>query len=437
MDLMSLLLTSKEIHIKTVETVYRRVTIPHSRIFIKFLTQIKEKPSHGSWVRRLDFSHFNPATLFSTAKERANARNLTSETLLQCLDLTPNLQEFLVQEYIDDDLNEAVLRKLFLSLENLQAVDFCGCSSAPFRAAFSSAPQWNWPATLPIQRLSFHKCRTLPSSVFETILPRLHRLTHLDVAGTKITDAALFSIPKTARITHLNLATCKGLTAEGIVRFLSEHPAVRQLVVLSVATDFRMHDSLEIEDVSRLLTALPKTLKSLSLKGSKMDGSHIGLLLPLTKHLEELALGHGLKLTDADRLFIPDPALSPEEQLTWVPSTLKYIDMSDIYGSELSVLFNDSLLLSRQTEPLDVIEVSESGANKAKEFMGRLTRRGWRTSEVHRRSWLVRNADPKGPRDDGRRPWKMGAQFWGMRKIPMAMAEVGGMYGSFMFGRNL
>jgi len=434
---MSLLLTSKEIHIKTVETVYRRVTIPHSRIFLKFLTQIKEKPSHGSWVRRLDFSHFNPATLFSTAKERANARNLTSETLVQCLDLTPNLQEFLVQEYLDDDLSEAVLRKLFLGLGNIQALDFCGCSSAPFRAAFSDVAQWDWPAMLAIQRLSFHKCRTLPASVFETILPKLHRLTHLDVAGTKITDAALFSIPTTAKITHLNLATCKGLTAEGVVKFLSSHPAVRGLVFLSIATDFRMHDSLEADEVGRLLAALPKTLKSLSLKGSKMDGSHIPLLLPLTKHLEELALGHGLRVADADLLFVPNPSLSPEEQMAWVPSTLKYIDMSDVYGSELSVLFNDSLLLSKQTQPLDVIEISESGATKAKESPGRLTRRGWRTSEVHRRSWLVRNADPKERRDDGRRPWKMGAQFWGMRKIPVATAEVGGMYGSFMFGRNL
>jgi len=94
-------------------------------------------------------------------------------------------------------------------------------------------------------------------------------------------------------------------------------------------------------------------------------------------------------------------------------------------------------MLSKQTQPLEVIEISEAGAKKAKESAGPLARRGWRTSEVHRRSWLVRNADPKEPRDDGRRPWKMGAQFWGMRKIPVARAEVGGMYGSFMFGRNL
>ncbi len=62
---------------------------------------------------------------------------------------------------------------------------------------------------------------------------------------------------------------------------------------------------------------------------------------------------------------------------------------------------------------------------------------GWGVSEVQARSWLVRTPDASQPRDDGRRAWKLGAKFWGMRKIPVAAAEVGGIYGSFMFGRRL
>jgi len=38
-------------------------------------------------------------------------------------------------------------------------------------------------------------------------------------------------------------------------------------------------------------------------------------------------------------------------------------------------------------------------------------------------------------RDDGAREWKWGATYWGMRKIPVARQEVGGMYGHYMFKR--
>ena len=33
----------------------------------------------------------------------------------------------------------------------------------------------------------------------------------------------------------------------------------------------------------------------------------------------------------------------------------------------------------------------------------------------------------------GRRGWKMGAMWWGMRKVPVAVGEVGGLYGHYMF----
>lgn len=84
---------------------------------------------------------------------------------------------------------------------------------------------------------------------------------------------------------------------------------------------------------------------------------------------------------------------------------------------------------------------------------------GWTVMEAGRRGWLVRdmrevaggmttatryqNGSGDGgvcdrvPKkvDEGDREWKMGAQFWGMRKVPVAKMEVGGMYGLYMFKR--
>ena len=439
---MSLLLTSRTLHGATLIALYRNITIPHSRIFRKFLSHIESNQELGTIVRRLDFSHFNPMTLFSTANERNTARNLTPETLLQCLELTPYLREFLAQEYIDDEMDVNVLQKLFFDLPRLEAIDFCGCSSTKFKASFEAVTQLQWPDVLFFSRLSMHRCINLPISVFETLLPRLGYITHLDLSGTRVTDEALQSIPHTARITHLNLSRCKLLSADVVIDFLANHPAVKGLVYLNLGADKRSHQLLDVNDITRLLPVLPATLRSLSLNGSRMEPSHIDLLRPLTKHLEELALGRDLKISDIDQLFArpgPDDSdamqVDDAENADHIPSTLKYIDMSDYSAAELELgeLFGSrSNITGSNSAPLEVLEVAES-------LYGWLSKSrivhcsGWTVTEFGSRAWLVR-----GPTNDsGIRGWKMGASFWGMRKIPVAVAEVGGMYGSYMFKRKL
>ena len=360
--------------------------------------------------------------------------------------LTSNLQEFLGQEYIDEDISADVIRKLFCGLPNLKAIDFCGCTSNKFKEAFTSltAEAEEWPEKFTITRLSLHKCITLPTTVATMLLPRLARATHLDLAGVRVTDAALMSIPATARLTHLNLAKCKLLSARGVIEFLANHPAARSLVFLSLATDARTSQLFDVDDLTDLFRVLPKTLKSLSIKGAKMDASHIELLRPLTKHLEELALGRSLRLQDVNRLFVPDESEDGAMEMDWVPHSLKYLDLSDMWGSELDLVYlfgSQCAILKSFSEPVEVVEIADDVFKRVAKSAVALKKMGWKTSECGSRGWMVRDhklsGEGKQRRDDGRRSWKMGAESWGMRKIPVARAEVGGMYGSYMFGRKL
>ncbi|KAI4600414.1 hypothetical protein KJ359_000769 [Pestalotiopsis sp. 9143b] len=440
-DLMSLLVSSKTLHTATLNALYRNITIPHSRIFRKFLNHLSTNQELGTIVRRLDFSHFNPQTLFLTATERASTQNLTPETLLQCLQLTPYLREFLAQEYIDDEIDVNVLRKVFFGLERLQAADFTGCFSASFRDSMTSMVSGDLPDFVCLSRLSFHKCINLPAEVFSTLLPKLAHLTHLDVSGTRITDQALLSIPHTARISHLNLSRCKQLTAGAVTDFIANHSAAKELVFLSLGADARSHQLLDCDDVSALIPVLPATLRSLSLKGSKMEEKHIDMLRPLSKHLEELALGRRLKLDDIERLFRPDENdddLSME--IDWVPHTLKYIDVSDYLSAELdlnSLLNRKTSILERYSAPLEVVEIGDDVYKRLSKSPS-VEKSGWTVTEFGNRAWMVRkHLAEDGPRDSGMRSWKLGASFWGMRKIPVASQEVGGMYGSYMFKRKL
>ena len=369
---------------------------------------------------------------------------MTSSTLLKCLDLTHNIQEILLQEHLHDDIDEAVLRKLFFGLTNLQALDFCGSSSGSFVDAFSaslSTSTLQKCTMLSLRRLSLHECFTLPSSAYEYLLPRLPRLTHLDLFHTRVNNKALMSIPATADLTHLNLGRCNHITGTGVVEFLTSHSATLGLVYLNLACDTSRYRLLWEADVEAILRSLPSSLRSLNMSGAKILPSHTPLLLPLTKHLEELGIGFtDLTMKEINLLFHPQSTSCSEEEylnveINWVPSTLRYVDLSGIPAVTQSSLFNNScVLLCSVSSPLEVIELGERDITALSKCSSTNKKLGWVVKGFGRRGWYVR--EPTGDTQvgrRGRRDWKMGAMWWGMRKVPVAFAEVGGLYGHYMF----
>ena len=443
-DLIACLRTSQTLYATTISVLYSHVTIPHSLVFSKFLNRLSQHPGLGSIVRRLDLSHFTSVGMGRTRQSNHELQNMTSSTLLKCLDLTHNIQEILLQEHLHDDIDEAVLRKLFFGLTNLQALDFCGSSSGSFVNAFSAflltSPVQNG-TMLNLRRLSLHECFTLPSSAYEHLLPRLPRLTHLDLFHTRVNNKALISIPATASLTHLNLGRCNNITGTGVMDFLTSHAATLGLVYLNLACDTSRYRLLWEADVEAILRNLPSSLRSLNMNGAKILPSHAPLLLPLTKHLEELGIGFtDLTMKEINSLFLPQPiSYSEEEFLTleinWVPSTLRYLDLSGIPAVTQSSLFSNScVLLCSVTSPLEVIELGERDIAALSKCSSTNKKLGWVVKSFGRRGWYVR--EPTGDTQvghRGRRDWKMGAMWWGMRKVPVAFAEVGGLYGHYMF----
>lgn len=433
-------------HVATINTLYHHITVPHSSIFLKFMTHLAKYPEVGKIVRRLDLSHFTSVGLGRTRQMNSEIQNMTSRTLLRCLELTPAIQEVLFQEHIDDDIDEAVLHKIFFDLRQLRAVDFCGASSTPFSDALTTTisdlvaiPTMS----LGIKRLGLHECFTLPSLAFEGLLARLPQLTHLDVAHTRVTDKALASIPSSAKLTHLNLGRCTRITGEGVVDFLSTHPAVSTLVYLNLYCDTARYRLLLETDISRLLPTLPSSLRSLTLSGGQIRASHIPALLPLTKHLEELSLGGAeLTLRDINSLFhLPRPSEQQQQQQNevppWTPHTLRYLDLTGISSISQGSLFSSTCtLLLPTTLPLEVLELGDRVISALRSCENTNKRLGWVVKELGRRGWYVREpVQEQGATSSssGRRGWKMGAMWWGMRKVPVAWGEVGGLYGHYMF----
>ena len=444
-DLVACLRTSRTIHAATITTLYSHVTIPHSLIFSKFLEHINRFPALGGLIKRLDLSHFTSVGMGRTRQSNLEIQNLTSRTLLKCLDLVPRVQEVLLQEHLDDDMDEAVLRKVLFGLPNLRALDLCASSSAAYIQAFKGALSGLVPGESMsmnnLRRLSLHECFTLPSPELELLLSQLPRLTHLDLCHTRVTDRALMSIPKTATLTHINLGRCAQITGAGVVDFLILHPAASALVYLNLACDVSRYRLLWELDIDRLLPSLPSSLRSLNLSGAKVQARHVAQLLPLTKHLEELGLGFTeLSMIDLNSLFVPVQqadvtTAGPGCNVEWRPSSLHYLDLTGVASVSVATLFNKTnALLGSLSYPLEVIELGDKVIAGLRESRNANKSSGWVVKELGRRAWYVRE-----PMEDAhamavqRRSWKMGAMWWGMRKVPMAYGEVGGLYGHYMF----
>ena len=444
-DLVSCLLTSRTIHAATITTLYSHVTIPHSLIFSKFLEHISQYPALGHIIKRLDLSHFTSVGMGRTRQSNSEIQNMTSKTLLKCLDLLPRVQELLLQEHLDDDMDESVLHKIFFDLPNLRALDFCASSSSSFVNAFTGAmagiASRNLVSMDSLRRLSLHECFTLPSPGLELLLSRLPRLTHLDLFHTRITDRALMAIPQTAVLTHINLGRCAQITGPGVVDFLTLHPAASGVVYLNLSCDVSRYRLLWEHDLDRLLPSLPSSLRSLNLNGAKLQARHVTILLPLTKHLEELGLGFAeLSMNDINSMFIPSQPKDPEctrpnNEEAWISSNLHYLDLTGVVSISATTLFNKSnTLLGPASHPLEVIEVGDKVISGLRESRNASKSRGWVVKELGRRAWYVREpVENEQAMMRQRRDWKMGAMWWGMRKIPMAFGEVGGLYGHYMF----
>ncbi|KAL1957813.1 hypothetical protein VTO42DRAFT_5531 [Malbranchea cinnamomea] len=435
-DLISCLLTCRTLHSATLGVLYRNITIPHSTIFSKALNHIRQYPSLGTIVRRLDFCHFTSVGLGRTQQMNATIQNLTARTLLECLNLLPHLKELLLQEHVEDDLDSKVLEKIFTGIPSLRALDLCGCSSVSFVSAFTAVTQNpNLPPTFPrLRRVSLHECSSLPDEAFKVLLPRLVNLTHLDLCHTQITNDTLFMISVNANISHLNIARCTRLTGPEVVKFVTTHPAVREnLVYLNLMVDVSRHRLLEEEDVDALLPHLPESLRSLNIGGARITSRHMPMLIKLSKHLEELGLNSAeITLEDINSFFIPPRS----NEANWVRPELRYLDLTKNPYITQAALLNPKIcvLATPQSYPLDVIELSEKIINPLRQRHGA----GWVVRDLGRRGWYVRGppSDPNDKSlmpDDGRRGWKMGARWWGMRKIPVAVGDVGGIYGHYMF----
>lgn len=403
---------------------YRNVNIAHLSTLMQVTAQIKKHPVLGTSIRKLDLSGF----CTSTAPPKTGFH-----PLLDILTLTPLLREFRINKHTSSYLDHETLQKLFCGLPYLEVLGLSGCNSSKFIEACLTAVCRDKRVTKTLSFLSLAGCSNLPPEFFDSLLRQLPRLQYLDVSNTQITNPALSSIPAIAKLSHLDISYCYALDGGGVVDFLIQHPSMKSLVSLSIETSAGTdHRVLDEEEISRVLSNLPSSLKILNLKNSAISSAHLSLLKNLPTQLEKMCLGGLLRLSDIEKIIIdpgsvedeelesngPDEdteveskyqiVLSPMEEAIAVCKlrqlinsapvisystskqlNLKYLDISSLPVVEQGRI-RTSILLGPQSRSLEIIELSEKVPSEFGILPKLCAAVGWELKSVGRRCWIRR-----------------------------------------------
>ncbi|ANZ78123.1 BA75_04801T0 [Komagataella pastoris] len=293
---------------------YRYSVFTRSNSFDKFLKNLNKDHFLGLNVEFLDFMEFTSIGLGRTGRMNEEIQMVTSSTILNCLQLTPNLIEFLGSESIEGDIDKRILSQLFNNLLYLAAIDFCGSTGDNFVNAFKEFTI-NRDVIPNITKIGFHDCIELPLQVFQTFMPALVNLTRLDLTHTQITGRFLSdNLPPSARLTHLSLSRCNQITAVELMDFLLYHESITNgsLKWLSLQCDSSIVSILNEHQLSHLLNNInAPNLMYLNLGGYSVKKKHLDIIKNKFINLKSLILAHS-QLT-IDELY---EYLSPKHKQT-------------------------------------------------------------------------------------------------------------------------
>jgi hypothetical protein len=311
---------------------YQRVPFNGPHAFHRFLEELRCYPERGAYVRELDFSAFTSVGLGRSRNCNKQYTMLTSATMRECLLLCPNIECVLLSEAVENDCDASIMRTLFSQLQKLHTLDFCGSDSSSFVEAMTAVTDT---APINLRHLSLHNCSTLPSSFFDAFLPRLVAVEMLDLYNTKVTGAALQSLPQTAKLQCLVLSQCINMTAADLTAFVMHHPASEALTRFDLHFSWNKTHPFENHalELEQFCMSLPRQLQSLDLSGVEMTIDHLALLPPALKELG----AHDIELNGdfAPRL----------KQLEYLLLSTNVISAEVTFASILSKLFPNLALL--------------------------------------------------------------------------------------------
>ncbi|KAH3679336.1 hypothetical protein WICMUC_001076 [Wickerhamomyces mucosus] len=314
--LKSNLVVSRQFYRCSVKIIYKYCSFKTPQTFDNFLNSIIRNPKHGELVKVLDFQEFTSIGLGRTGKMNKEIQMVTSTTILNCLQRTPNLKEFLASENIQGDLDFNLLTYLFQhNFKHLESLDFCGCSGETFVLNFSQSMEILHSPIKNITNLSLHDCTDLPDNTIEILLKNMPNLSKLDLTHTQVSSKTLNLIPETARLTHLSLGYCIQLTTRELINFFINHPAItsNQLAWLNLQCDSSKNSILNNNQLTFLLKMIDCDLVYMNLGGLNITTDNLMFIKKKFLNLKSLSIANNnIDIPDLME-FLKPPTLKLED----------------------------------------------------------------------------------------------------------------------------
>jgi hypothetical protein len=414
-------LSSRRLFTIALPLLYSNVSLDKDLSGQFFLESLEQQPQCGRWVRTLKV---NCHGIFP---------GLTD--LKKCLSMARSLRRCHLP--LEELRDEQLLHQLFFEVESLEHLELIATSSllnagnaisSPHNLSCKLAPD----DTCALTTLTFRPNSASEADFLHHILPRCPKLRFLDVSYTNVNCEILLAISSKARMTHLILSHCQSLSGRKLAEFLTTHPAVKDSLVALDCSEVSIYnyEPLDNQDIAKILSHLPQTLRSLNLTGFNISRSHLPYLRDACKQLEELSVGGELTVSDLEHVilgrghtfdemhggdFSPstgkcETIMGPMEDAVALcrlkkrlnsvaprsprdrklsRSRLRYLDLSSMTRVEQAKI-SKSVLLGAQSMPLEIIELSgiyHEDLGTLKKVVGAV---GWRCKWIGSRFWIER-----------------------------------------------
>lgn len=189
-------------------------------------------------------------------------------------------------------------------------------------------------------------------------LPQLSGVKELDISLERNKGSVLESMPREAKLLVLTLNDTYSRNSSSpddkLADTLMTHTAFQHLVVLNCEGIWRRHN--EVDEVTRLVSHLPKTLRSLNLKGCQLTRAHIPPLQNICGQLEVLQLG---SFRERDTMPCDKLSLKDVEEIVLGEGsrTLRKLDIHTL-NLEKRQSLEGPRLLSHDSLPLEIVLVA-------------------------------------------------------------------------------
>ncbi|KAG9234562.1 hypothetical protein BJ875DRAFT_9235 [Amylocarpus encephaloides] len=325
-DLLSTLVTSKGLRAATLPVLYRRLSLSTLKSVHSLNAQLTRSPDLGNLVRVLDLESLRVGKASWNEGEPREAYYArvqeTSEIVTRWLGVMPRLQELRTPvgwtgegcEDLKLGLDLHVLKRVARGqLPNLRTLEWGPVITPEFEHFLERGGDG---VQTRVEKMVVRSTDVEMTSVTKKLLAIMPRVRHLDLtsANVFIVDA-LAGLAERARLVSLTTSIKPSFAWLELSRLMASNPETfEELVMLDLKGNWEVPRLESEEDITKLISSLPASLRSLNLEGFSTCPYHLHLLEKHCPQLEELSIENGIQMEDLESMLLPPHVVVGEER---------------------------------------------------------------------------------------------------------------------------